>query len=62
MNKKDYHSIVFCPMCKKRALDVMSPIEGTVRIKCPNCHNFVTIDLQFKRDFSPIKYRLQIIA
>ena len=28
---------VFCPLCSWRLMDKLTPLEGTVQIKCPNC-------------------------
>ena len=35
---------VFCPLCSWRLMDKLTPLEGTVQIKCPNCRKVVEIN------------------
>ncbi|MBR5247100.1 MAG: hypothetical protein IKV25_07015 [Clostridia bacterium] len=39
---------VYCPNCKKRVLDKISPTSGKIETKCPHCKQIVAIDLSFR--------------
>jgi len=57
MNEKEFQISVYCPVCKKRAIDKLSPTQGKVRIKCPHCKNLIVVDLSFRLNYNPNKYR-----
>lgn len=58
----EYHIIVYCPECKKRVFDKVSPANGLIEIKCPHCHKLVTINLAFRLNYNPLKYRISHYA
>ena len=44
-----------CPKCNWRLFDKVSPANGYVEIKCPQCKSIVRINLAFR---STVRYRL----
>lgn len=57
MSEMKYEVIVKCPQCGKRVIDKLSPSEGTIRLKCPHCHQIVSINLSFRKN-GKIQYRI----
>ena len=37
-----------CPQCGKRLFDKITPTTGTIKLKCPNCHKIVEVNLAFR--------------
>ena len=48
MTDKELRISVYCPNCKKRVLDKISPTSGKIETKCPHCKQIVAIDLSFR--------------
>lgn len=49
--------VINCPLCKKRIMDKIGEVTGTVEIKCPHCKKIVKVRLD-RADNGSIRYRL----
>ena len=58
MTTKEYPIIVYCPECRKRVFDKLTPTQGIIEIKCPHCRNVVSINLSYRINPNVIKYRI----
>ncbi len=38
---------VSCPVCGWRLFDRITPLSGEIQMKCPHCHQTVTVELTF---------------
>ena len=52
---------VFCPLCRWRLMDKVTPLNGTAQIKCPNCHRVVEVDLKLRLNRSRADYGFRAI-
>lgn len=41
--------IVKCTSCGWRLMDKVTSTAGIIKIKCPHCHQVVTVDLSLRR-------------
>lgn len=41
--------IVKCTACGWRLMDKVTSTAGIIKIKCPHCHQVVTVDLSLRR-------------
>lgn len=48
-NDKDYRVPIYCPICKKRLFDILTPSEGIIEIKCPKCKQIIVVNLKTKQ-------------
>lgn len=48
MTKEIYREAVYCPSCKKRIFDKLTPIHGLIELKCRHCDNVVEVKLPSK--------------
>ena len=55
------HFRVFCPLCSWRLMDKLTPLEGTVQIKCPNCRKVVEVNLRLRLNRSRTYYGVRTI-
>ena len=52
---------VFCPLCRWRLMDKVTPLDGTAKIKCPNCHRVVEVNLKLRENRSRSDHRFRDI-
>ena len=45
---------IYCPSCRHRVFDKLTPTSGKISIKCPRCKEIITIDLSMRKI---VKYR-----
>lgn len=38
-----------CPSCNRRLFDKITPTQGFIEIKCPNCKRIVRVNLSLRR-------------
>lgn len=39
---------VYCPVCKKRIMDIEKGTKGSILVKCPKCKNVSRIAVAFR--------------